>query len=292
MGVSFPLYIRAYNPLHLVFPFPVKNYKLFLNAANNSQSFSTNGNSIPTILWCLLEIIRNLNLLHRAHAEVLSTVLPQTGEISPFFDHIRLCKLPLLQSIYAETLRLRVVIFHMRSAQNGDFQLGEWVLRQHTPILISSRKAHMDSEVWNTGNNSDPHPLDEFWAERFLVYLNDSNSGPLKKNTVPSGKGKPPPTSDSRTEGTDSDQSSSPRFTLDGLAGSWIPYGGGQRICPGRHFAKQEIILTLAHLVLVFDFELQVPAGWKPEMDMRRAGLGALRSDKHIPFRVRRRVRY
>lgn len=37
-----------------------------------------------------------------------------------------------------------------------------------------------------------------------------------------------------------------PYFSLDGLNGSWIPYGGGFRACPGRHFAKREILMTLA----------------------------------------------
>lgn len=151
-------------------------------------------------------------------------------------------------------------------------------LRENKSIVISSHKAHMDSEVWNTGNDSDPHPVDNFWAEHFLVYPKDSGSGPLnKKKTVPWRERKPTSNSDSMTEGIDLDQSTSPRFTLDGLAGSWISHGGGQRLCPGRQFAKQEMILPLASLVLASEFELRVR-------------LGALRPSKYIPCKVRRRV--
>ncbi len=34
-----------------------------------------------------------------------------------------------------------------------------------------------------------------------------------------------------------------------------FPYGGGTTICPGRFFAKQEILLTIGLLVSKFDIE-------------------------------------
>ena len=37
--------------------------------------------------------------------------------------------------------------------------------------------------VWNTSGEGDPRPLEEFWAERFLVYPGDSKSGPLLRNS-------------------------------------------------------------------------------------------------------------
>ena len=46
------------------------------------------------------------------------------------------------------------------------------------------------------------------------------------------------------------------KFTLNGRNRSWILYGGGSRACPGRHFAKQEILITVAMLLVEFDIEI------------------------------------
>lgn len=112
----------------------------------------------------------------------------------------------------------------------------------------------MNPSVWNAGTSGDPHPLDAFWADRFLIYPNDPMSGPLRKDPnsieesfphAPSMEKKPAETG--------------PRFSMEGVAGGWIPYGGGQRMCPGRHFAKQEIIGTLATLLTQFEIRLKEP---------------------------------
>ena len=44
-------------------------------------------------------------------------------------------------------------------------------------MLICPYFSHRDEAVWNTGrtlpNGQQEHPLDKFWAERFLEYPND-----------------------------------------------------------------------------------------------------------------------
>ena len=65
-------------------------------------------------------------------------------------------------------------------------------------------------------------PLNTFWAERFL--------------TPDNGKGE--------------------HFNEAGLAGSWTSFGGGEHWCPGRHFARNIGIATLAVLVGEFECEL------------------------------------
>ena len=76
------------------------------------------------------------------------------------------------------------------------------------------------------------------------------------------------------------------RFSTDGLGGSFIPYGGGQNMCPGRMFAKQEILFTLAKLLLVFDIEIQGP---EPKMSFKAFGTGILGPERKTPFKIRRR---
>lgn len=66
-------------------------------------------------------------------------------------------------------------------------------------------------------------------------------------------------------------------------------------MCPGRHFAKQEIMLAVAVLVTKFDMEF---VGWvesngarsskAPKDDRRFAGFVAMPPDKDVEIRWRR----
>lgn len=74
--------------------------------------------------------------------------------------------------------------------------------------------------------------------------------------------------------------------------------GGGISICPGRHFAKQEIMATLAIMVTTFDIEM---LGWvtidgnatsdrPPRDNLKHSGSAALPPDRDMKVRWRRRV--
>ncbi len=90
--------------------------------------------------------------------------------------------------------------------------------------MISSYTSHMDPNVWNTGTNDDPHPIDEFWAERFLVHPTDPSSGPLKK-AVPTPQEHAPLTSVKDDVNRCVQPAEGPRFSTKGLSGIFIPYG-------------------------------------------------------------------
>ena len=206
---------------------------------------------------------------------------PETNEIT--LDISKLCSQPLLQSIYAETLRLRVALIFTRTPEHEDFNVEEWTFPRQEMIAISSRAGAMNPNVWNTGTPEDPHPLDTFWSDRFLVYPNDATSGPLRKL---------PGDLENKNGGSETAEKTSdttPRFSMEGVAGAWIPYGGGQRMCPGRHFAKQEIVATFALLLTHYDIELQLPKNVVPECDMGFFPFGGLPPTMPIPFRMRRR---
>ena len=184
---------------------------------------------------------------------------------------------PLLQSIFAEVTRQRVDGIIARSPAGGDLQLGEWSFPEGSIIGLSSRTGAMNKEVWNAGTEEDPHPLEAFWEERFLIYPDNPNSGPLRK--------KEPAACTSTTEKPPSE----PFFSTKGLNGAYIPFGGGPGICPGRHFAKQEVVCTLAKLAMKFDIELQISKGWEPKMDTNFFPIGALPPKNKVPLRIRRR---
>lgn len=200
----------------------------------------------------------------------------------PKFDTAILGNAPLLQSIYAETLRLRTSILVTRMPEHDDFQLGDWIFPKHDIVAVSSQVAHRDKEVWSSGSATDTHPLEEFWPERFLIYPNIPGSGPLRN-----AKAQRVAVSKPGLQGSTEEK---PKFSVDGLAGAWIPYGGGQTLCPGRHYAKQEMLLTFAIWATVFDIEIMNEVGKQTDADMRYFGLGVLPPKGKTPFRIRRRL--
>lgn len=241
-----------------------------------------NTNAIPAIGWFIIEFCRDAGLLSRARAEVETARIPSPADGKPEFEISKLCSLPLLQSVYAETLRLRVALIVTRTPEREDFHLDEWVFPEARIIALSSRSAAMNPAIWNAGTPSDPHPLDQFWADRFLVYDSDPSSGPSRKDnsTIRTSQ---------RERDAESESEEAPRFSMNNVAGGWIPYGGGERICPGRHFAKQEIISSFAMLFTHYDIELLTPGDWAPRPNMKFFPFGGLPPVGKIPFRIRRR---
>ena len=197
------------------------------------------------------------------------------------FAYTRLCNDPFLQSIYAETLRLHVAMFIMRGPYAG-YELQGWHIPKDAVMLMSSYNAQTDSRRWSVGYEQTIPSVNEFWAERFLVPQASSVG-----ETIPFAKseGRVPKTSTASPT-----ESIRPEFSLKGRSTDWFPYGGGQRMCPGRHFAKQEMLSTLAIMLTLFDIELAGITGIIPENDMEGFGFGALWPKEKTPFRIRRRV--
>jgi cytochrome P450 len=78
-----------------------------------------------------------------------------------------------------------------------------------------------------------------------------------------------------------------PIFSDKTTAGYYIPYGGGARICPGRHFAKRSIMTAAVMMTAMVDMEI-IAHEDQLKMDERGFGLGAQRPVGKVPYRVRR----
>ena len=191
--------------------------------------------------------------------------------------------IPYLASVYAETLRIRTADTVMRSTTFAPIQLGKWLIPRGKTIAINLYNLMNDPEVWNQGGPEDPHPLREFWDERFLAYTDGGGSS----NRVTGPPKLPPPAPGPASASAPAPVPAEPRFSTDHLRGVYIPYGGGLNECPGRIFAKQSILYAVAALLRGFDVDLT--GAQAPEMDWKMYGIGILGQKGRVGFRIRRR---
>lgn len=236
----------------------------------------------------IVEVIRNAELLSRIRCTIDSYRIDADIGVTGF-DYAKLCDDPLLQSVYAETLRLHVAIFMMRGPARADLNHRGWRIPRDAVMVISSYNAQTDPKAWSTNDSRPSQPVGRFCAERFLEYPESKvNSTTPSSETDQFDMGAHhPPKSKPSTKDIESQPTS--EFSLKGRSGDWIPYGGGSRMCPGRHFAKQEMISSLAIMLTLFDIELIDEAGRIPENDMAGFGYGALSPKGATPVRMRLR---
>lgn len=216
-----------------------------------------NGNSPGAAFWYFVEILQSKDLYADAVMEV-RTASVSSGD-STRFDLKKLLELPLLQSIYAETLRIYVTAMFLRKTAK-DTQLGAFTVPQDSTVMLCSHSEQMNEKLWNPTCSPEIPAVTEFWGRRFL----------------------------------DEDPSlpdSGPRFKVEEISGGkWLPFGIGARQCPGRDMAKREIFLTFAVLSTYFDIEIMQEKGWKPKPKIARFGFGTMPPAEETPFRIRRRV--
>ncbi|PSR84021.1 cytochrome P450 [Coniella lustricola] len=226
-------------------------------------------NSITAASWIVFEIYRDPELLVQLRAELDSCVV-RRADSRLRFDIDQILRLPLLQAVYAETLRLRMHFYVIRMADRLDINIRDFIIPKRKTIVALTTVAHMDPEVWSTGTNSQ-HPVDQFWPGRFLKYPSENkNRDAYAKECC----------------------TTTPIFSTKGLEGSWIPYGGGPRQCPGRHFAKRQILLTTAMMVSLFDCEISGEGkSIQEDLSLNGFGSGVSHPAGKVPFRIRRRER-
>ncbi|KAK1758041.1 cytochrome P450 [Echria macrotheca] len=222
-----------------------------------------NGNSIPIATWALFELVQDPELLEAVRNEA-ETAFDTDSSGQRTLDVPRMLTLPLLQSVYVETLRLHVSVNVTREVV-GDVTLGGYKLPKHALIQAPTWLAHSNEKVWS----AEGHPASEFWAYRHVRYSN-----------------------------TDSDGKGKAEFVMSAGPNDFFPYGGGISMCPGRHFAKQEIMAALAIMVTTFDIEMiewvtmdgKSKSDRPPRDDLTHSGSAALPPDRDMKVRWRRRL--
>lgn len=167
---------------------------------------------MPSTVMTLLHLFEDQDVVHDLRTEIQATY----GQCSAAeFDIQHLSSMPLLHSIYAETLRLHSTSYTVLSAPDKDVPLGRWLLPKGGIGLISPQICHMDPNFWNTRRGT--RPLQSFWAERFITDPSDPSSGPILPELAAALRAQKKTPYDNITE---------PYVSMEGLEGSYIPYAG------------------------------------------------------------------
>ena len=207
--------------------------------------------------------MRTPDLLNRLLSEVSASTSPESGSI----DIQKLGSQPLTQSMYAEVLRLYIAIFTLRNGEVGSVKFSGYELEKADIAVMYSRIGALDEEAWDQAGRASKRPLEKFDPGRFLVDPQDKPKDVAWEDPAVAGDRE---------------------FSMAGLAGIWLPFGGGDRMCPGRHYAKTEMTITLALLFKHFDVELMADTS-SIQPNMRFAPFGSLPPTSALPFRIRRK---
>ncbi|KAK2732572.1 Cholesterol 7-alpha-monooxygenase 2 [Colletotrichum kahawae] len=218
--------------------------------------FGLNGNTVPVTMWVLIELLRDPALYAAVQAECLPLLSVDPATGERRIDGQRLASQPLMQSLYVEIMRLHVT-FNVSRTATQPVQVEDYVIPAGALVQTCSQIAHYDEEAWGC----DGHPASKFWAYRNVKYVDGQ-----------------------------------PTFAMRGRPSAFFPYGGGYIVCPGRFFAKQEILLAVAAFVTKFDIEF---VGWlnldgsqsdrAPENDKRYAAFIAMHPDRDVAIRWKKR---
>ncbi|KAK7219823.1 hypothetical protein V2G26_007826 [Clonostachys chloroleuca] len=231
--------------------FPFKS----IAAHNLGLLWGGTANPTPAAFWAVWEICRDPGLLQLVREEATDCLLPSSSDALKF-DMEKLLRKPVLQAVFAETLRLRVHGIIPRKTPQEGVNVRGGVIPKHTLFFINSTTQHMDPNVWCTGAAKD-HPPEEFWPGRFLLEEKTS-----KGNFV---------------------------YSISGKSGAWVPFGGGSHMCPGRFLARRIITGYMAHFFTRYDCEFlsEKAASGALGMSLKTFGLGTLHPSENVPFRIK-----
>jgi cytochrome P450 len=207
---------------------------------------------MPSSFWSCFEALRDPGLKNALIRLVPDYYHADDGS----YDIVGLTSVPLLQSMNTEISRLRMPTPVARSCESSDFQLDDnHTIPRGTRVLMFSHAPALNTEAWAKGR---PHtvtrPLNEFWAERFLV--------PDKKNETS-------------------------RFSTEGVNGLLTTFGGGHHLCPGRHLAKDVQIGILSVLLNEYEVEFVDLEGVEKLIPSVPVAFGSREPSGRIPVRIR-----
>lgn len=166
--------------------------------------------------------------------------------------------------------------------------------------IVHSRTLQTDEEAWLVEGKPESHPS-KFWAERFLDDGDDDHTEALRVEENAEAETNysadvikhPIPDTSRLPKNKAVEPVSGPKSkTIQKRMLALRPFGGGTTLCPGRHFATNEIMGGLAALMLKLEIEVdegELAKRGAPMPDLSKQG--GLFPDRGLIVRMRRRVR-
>ena len=174
-------------------------------------------NTTPATFWMLFFIYSMPGLLQDLRKE-LDAILVTKDDGSETIRSVDIKTLkqhcPLLISTFQETMRVSAMGTSVRKVMEDTVLDGQWLLKKGSMVQMPNRIIHKDSSIWGTN-------VEEYNPRRFMK---DAAS-----QKYAGGSQKRPP------------------------AAAFRAFGGGTTLCPGRHFATNEVLATAALFALRYD---------------------------------------
>ncbi|KAI6083282.1 cytochrome P450 [Hypoxylon rubiginosum] len=175
-------------------------------------------NATTSTFWILTQIYADPELLGAVRGEISSILVKQQRESGDGYL-LRIADLkdecPVLAAVYRECLRLGSDTYSTRLVKEDTLLAGRYFLKKNAVVQIAGGVIHADRSIWGDD-------VDTFNYKRFLDRREDGEGEQKKKAIHPA---------------------------------AFRAFGGGKTLCPGRHFAMNEILAFVALVVLQFDME-------------------------------------
>lgn len=194
------------------------------------------GNTMPAVFWIVYYLLKNPEAKQRVMEELGKVKKTQEGLI----DQENLNSLVFVDACITESLRMSsgsMIMRYVKKPCKLTLDSGRtYSFVKGDRVGICPPLTHFDDAIFPNAKT--------FYPERFLDE-NLLDKSPLSRST---GK---------KLE----------------MSNTFLPFGGGPTLCPGRRFARNEIKTLLVHLLGNFDLALADP-NVQPGFDGSRAGLG------------------
>lgn len=208
-------------------------------------------NTATTTFWLILHVFADPVILAAVRAE-LEAVLERdqagadaaAGQWKLSIESVK-NGCPLLLAIFRECLRVGSDNFSTRLVKEDTLLADRWFLPKNSIVQIAGGVIHADADIWgadvasfNPGRFLDrKHPMHAHFSRQQQQQQKVAN-GHAKANA---------------NEGTDGAAANSTSAAVNPHPAAFRAFGGGKTLCPGRHFATNEVVSFAAMIVLGFD---------------------------------------